>query len=86
MLRPNKSIIIVLIISSALGFIVGCENDAQNGALLGAALGTGVAAIAGGDSKALMIGAGVGTGAGYILGNESDKKKAEAAKYNDNEF
>jgi hypothetical protein len=87
MLRPTKSVIIVLIISSLFGFIAGCESDAQNGALLGAVLGTGIAAIAGGDSDALLIGAGVGGGVGYVAGNESDKKKAKAERYNDsNEF
>jgi len=87
MLKPTKSVIIVLIISSLFGFIAGCESDAQNGALLGAALGTGIAAIAGGDSGALLIGAGAGGGIGYIAGNESDKKKAEADRNRDlNEF
>ena len=87
MLKPMKSITLVLIISSLFGFIAGCENDAQNGALLGAALGTGIAAIAGGDSGALLIGAGVGGGVGYVAGNESDKKKAKAARNDDlNEF
>jgi len=58
--------------------ITGCENDAQNTALLGSALGAGVGALAGGDTEATLIGAAVGGGAGYIIGNESDKKKTEA--------
>ena len=69
-----KSISLVLLIAVVLG-IAGCENDAQTGALLGGAIGTGVGALAGGDTESTLIGAGVGTGAGYLLGNESDKKK-----------
>lgn len=55
--------------------ISGCETDAQNTALLGAAVGAGVGALAGGDTEGTLTGAAIGGGAGYIIGNESDKQK-----------
>lgn len=83
--KTIKSITLALAISFGLAFIAGCENEAQTNALLGAAIGTGIGAIAGGDSEGMMIGAAAGGGIGYLLGNESDKKKAEAAKNRDME-
>jgi hypothetical protein len=80
MLKPMKSITIVLIICVVFGFIAGCESDAQNNALIGAGIGTAIGAIAGGDSDDLLIGAAAGGGIGYLVGNENDKKKAEAAR------
>jgi hypothetical protein len=79
MLKPMKSITFVLTIAVICSLIAGCESDAQSDALIGAGLGTAIAAIAGGDSGDLLIGAGVGGAAGYYVGNESDKKKAKAA-------
>jgi len=55
--------------------VSGCETDAQNTALLGAAAGAGIGALAGGDTEATLTGAAIGGGAGYIIGNESDKQK-----------
>ncbi|MBW8016805.1 MAG: hypothetical protein FVQ82_11510 [Planctomycetes bacterium] len=80
MLKPMKSITLVLMISVAFSFIAGCENQAQTNALLGSALGAGIGAIAGGDSKGIAIGAAAGGGIGYLVGNEADKKKAAAEK------
>jgi hypothetical protein len=58
------------------GFLGGCENmtTGQKGALTGAALGTGIAAVAGGSFGA-VVGAGlIGGAAGYITGSAiSDK-------------
>ncbi|MBN1818785.1 MAG: hypothetical protein JW828_15595 [Sedimentisphaerales bacterium] len=66
---------LILAVSLAMLAAIGCETDAQNTALLGAAAGAGIGALAGGDTEATLIGAGVGAGTGYIIGNESDKKK-----------
>jgi len=55
----------------AAGFLGGCENmtTGQKGALTGAALGTGIAAVAGG-SFGTVVGAGlIGGAAGYITGS-----------------
>ena len=72
---------ITLLVLAAVGcgtfFVTGCETDAQNTALLGAALGAGVGALAGGDSDAALTGAAIGGGVGYIAGSESDKKKTQ---------
>ena len=66
-----------LLLLIAMGLVVsGCENDAQNTALLGAGLGAGIGALAG-DSGDALTGAAIGAGAGYIFGSESDKKKTQ---------
>ncbi len=56
-------------------FSTGCETDAQNSALLGAAVGALAGQAIGRDTTGTLIGAGVGAGAGYAVGNESDKQK-----------
>jgi len=56
-------------------FVVGCENQAQSGALIGTGIGAGVGALAGGSTEGTLIGAAVGGGTGYIIGNEGDKKQ-----------
>jgi hypothetical protein len=64
-----KAKILTLIL--AAGFLGGCENmtTGQKGALTGAALGTGIAAVAGG-SFGTVVGAGlIGGAAGYITGS-----------------
>jgi hypothetical protein len=64
-----KAKILTLIV--AAGFLGGCENmtTGQKGALTGAALGTGIAAVAGG-SFGTVVGAGlIGGAAGYITGS-----------------
>ncbi|MFZ5778594.1 MAG: cell envelope biogenesis protein OmpA [Pseudomonadota bacterium] len=58
------------------GFLGGCENmtTGQKGALTGAALGTGIAAVAGG-SFGTVVGAGlIGGAAGYITGSAIGNK------------
>jgi hypothetical protein len=53
------------------GFLGGCENmtTGQKGALTGAALGTGIAAVTG-ASFGTVVGAGlIGGAAGYITGS-----------------
>jgi hypothetical protein len=64
----KSSILSVLLASSFLG---GCENmtTGQKGALTGAALGTGIGAVAG-ASFPVVVGAGlIGGAAGYITGS-----------------
>ena len=61
----------VLALLVVAGFLGGCENmtTGQKGALTGAALGTGIAAVAGG-SFGTVVGAGlIGGAAGYITGS-----------------
>ncbi len=86
MLRPTKSVSLMLVIALGFGFITGCKNDAQNTALIGAVIGTGIGAISGGGSDGMVIGAAAGGGIGYLIGNESDKKKANVAKGYGNEM
>ena len=66
----------ILALLVVAGFLGGCENmtTGQKGALTGAALGTGIAAVAGGSFGA-VVGAGlIGGAAGYITGSAiSDK-------------
>jgi hypothetical protein len=66
----------IVMLLVAAGLLGGCENmtTSQKGALTGAALGTGIAAVAGGSFGA-VVGAGlIGGAAGYITGSAiSDK-------------
>ena len=69
-----KSKILMLLV--AAGVLGGCENmtTGQKGALTGAALGTGIAAVAGG-SFGTVVGAGlIGGAAGYITGSAIGNK------------
>ena len=68
----------VAAVSLGLAFVVGCESDAQTGALIGTAIGAGAGQAIGGDTESTLIGAAVGGGAGYIIGSERDKKKTKA--------
>ena len=64
----KTKILSLIVIAGVLG---GCENmtTGQKGALTGAALGTGIAAVAGGSFGA-VVGAGlIGGAAGYITGS-----------------
>jgi hypothetical protein len=64
-----KTKIVALLVVA--GFLGSCENmtTGQKGALTGAALGTGIAAVAGGSFGA-VVGAGlIGGAAGYITGS-----------------
>lgn len=72
--KMMKSKILVLLV--AAGFLGGCENmtTGQKGALTGAALGTGIAAVAGGSFGA-VVGAGlIGGAAGYLTGSAIGNK------------
>ncbi len=66
----------VMGLSGIMMLVGGCENDAQNTALLGAAAGAGIGALAG-DGEGALIGAAIGGTGGYIIGNESDKKNTQ---------
>ena len=63
-----------------LGAGVGCQNDKQTGALLGAGVGALIGQAAGGDSGATLLGAGIGAGVGYVAGDVVEDQKAEKAK------
>ena len=60
--------------------LVGCENQAQTGALVGGGLGAGGGAIIDHrhPAQGAVIGGVVGGLAGYIIGNEQDKARAAA--------
>jgi len=72
----NLVIALVLFAVASTG-MVACQNDAQTGALIGAAAGAGLGAAIDNDKahRGALIGAGIGAGTGYIIGNESDKTK-----------
>jgi hypothetical protein len=77
----TKGLLIVLVaavVSVGLLFAIGCESDAQTGALIGTGVGAGVGQAIGRNTESTLIGAGVGAGAGYMIGNEQDKKKTRA--------
>lgn len=75
MFRQTTTILLIVSMVLSLILITGCQNDAQNTALIGTAAGAGIGQLAGRSTEATLIGAAVGGGIGYILGNESDKAK-----------
>ena len=75
MLRTMVTLALLAVVTLTVTFIVGCETEAQNSALLGTAIGAGVGALAGGDTEGALTGAAIGGGVGYIAGNEADKKQ-----------
>ena len=72
--------LVAAVVSAGLLFSLGCESDAQTGALIGTAAGAGIGQAIGRDTKSTLIGAGIGAGAGYMIGSEQDKKKAAAER------
>ena len=68
------TILLAVVVSAGLLFNLGCESDAQTGALIGTGVGAGAGQAIGRDTKSTLIGAGIGAGAGYIIGNERDKR------------
>jgi hypothetical protein len=77
MVKKWIMILAAIVVSLGLAFLVGCESDAQTGALIGTAAGAGVGQAIGRDTKSTLIGAGVGAAGGYMVGNEQDKKKTK---------
>lgn len=61
-------------------FFAGCGSTAQDSALIGAIIGTGIGAIAGGDMTSMALGGSIGGGIGYYLGTEQEKKDALVAE------
>jgi uncharacterized protein YcfJ len=77
--KMSKKLVAVLL-ALIVGFgllIVGCESDAQTGALLGAGAGALAGQAIGRNTQSTVIGTAVGAGAGYVIGNETDKSKAK---------
>jgi uncharacterized protein YcfJ len=77
MLRKSLLASLLVIISTGLVFVAGCENNAQTGAAVGGLGGAAIGALAGGHHRGegALIGAAVGAGGGYMVGNEADKKQ-----------
>lgn len=76
-----KDLVLILMavaVGLGLAFVVGCESDAQTGALIGTAVGAGAGQAIGGDTESTLIGAGAGAVGGFIIGSEQDKKKTKA--------
>jgi hypothetical protein len=69
--------LVMILAAVGIVFLIGCENSAQTGGLIGAGVGAGAGQLIGGNTEATLIGTAVGGGLGYIIGNEQDKKRAE---------
>jgi hypothetical protein len=80
MAKGLLTFLVAAVVSAGLLFSLGCESDAQTGALIGTGAGAGIGQAIGRDTESTLIGAAVGGGAGYMIGNEQDKKKAEAER------
>ena len=82
MTKGLLTVLVAAVVSVGLSFAVGCESDAQTGALVGTGAGALAGQAIGHNTQSTLIGAGVGAGAGYMIGNESDKKKTKAEMEN----
>lgn len=73
----KRIVLCVVLAVAGLSFPMGCESNAQTGALLGSMIGAAAGAGINHDKRGrgALVGAGVGAVGGYIVGNESDKKK-----------
>jgi hypothetical protein len=80
MAKGLLTFLVAAVVSTGLLFSLGCESDAQTGALIGTGAGAGIGQAIGHDTESTLIGAAVGGGAGYMIGNEQDKKKAAAER------
>ncbi|MGA2172797.1 MAG: glycine zipper domain-containing protein [Sedimentisphaerales bacterium] len=84
MAKYMVSIPLAVACSVVLAFSVGCENSAQNDALIGSGIGAGAGAIIGHQSgktgQGALIGGGAGAVGGYLVGNEQDKQQ-QAGSY-----
>jgi hypothetical protein len=85
----NKYIVLsvwVFVLAAASFLFVGCETQAQSGALIGTGAGAGIGAIVGHQkgraAEGALIGGAIGGGTGYIVGNEGDKKQQQAQMQN----
>ena len=54
----------------------GCATQAGTGAAVGTGIGALAGQLIGGDTEATLIGSAVGAGIGYLIGNERDKENA----------
>ena len=80
MAKGLLTFLVAAAVGAGLLFSLGCESDAQTGALIGTGAGAGIGQAIGGNTESTLIGAAVGGGAGYMLGSEGDKKKAAAER------
>jgi hypothetical protein len=56
--------------------VTGCATQGGSGAAIGTGIGALAGNLIGGDTEATLIGAAVGAGVGYLIGNERDKETA----------
>jgi hypothetical protein len=64
------------IAASAVFLVSGCATQGGSGAAVGTGIGALAGNLIGGDTEATLIGAAVGAGVGYLIGNERDKQDA----------
>jgi hypothetical protein len=64
------------IVASCAILVAGCATQAGSGAAIGTGIGALAGQLIGGDTEATLIGSAVGAGIGYLIGNERDKQSA----------
>jgi hypothetical protein len=75
-MKKNIHAWIPAIALAALLATQGCASQGQTGAAIGSGLGALAGQIIGDDTEGTLIGAAVGAGIGYVIGNERDKAAA----------
>ena len=78
MAKELVTILLAVVVSVGVAFFVGCESEAQTGALIGTGVGALAGQAIGGDTESTLIGAAVGGGAGYVIGAERERQKTKS--------
>ena len=67
---------VVALTAASVFLVSGCATQGGSGAAIGTGIGALAGNLIGGDTEATLIGAAVGAGVGYLIGNERDKDAA----------
>ena len=55
----------------------GCQNKAEEGAIIGGLVGAGIGQAAGRNTQSTLIGGAIGAGAGYLIGQHEQNKEVQ---------
>jgi hypothetical protein len=76
---PARHAILIGIVGGAL-LAGGCATQSGTGAAVGTGIGALAGQIIGGNTTATLVGGAVGAGVGYLIGNERDRERASQAR------
>jgi hypothetical protein len=74
--RPGARHALCAGIAACAILVGGCATQGGTGAAVGTGIGALAGQLIGGDTEATLIGGAIGAGVGYLIGNEQDKQSA----------